>query len=196
MRFIKRSSKSLSFTLVTIIFLCVSSILTVDAVLRYKEVRSKTIHRMQQEVSTSLSELQQNLASLIESYSINEYEKLIKTEVEKRAFHAIVIEDLNMGKVIGEAIYKSGQIRGSNDSIHDIDSVDEQTLQSLYDCCYVARERILSSLGQHIGTVSIYHSYHALNRALAGIIESAVLKVLSLAFLLSGVLFFFIRFFV
>jgi diguanylate cyclase (GGDEF)-like protein len=196
MRFIIKSSKSLPFTFVAIIVLCVSSVLSLEAAFEVYKVKQQTVSRIELEINSSLSALRQNMKSLIESYSINEYEKLIQTEIEQSDYYAIIVDDFNMAKITGENAYRSARIRDKNRLFLDINSVDQQILEELETCCYKAQEEIRSSDGKLIGTISIYHSYDKLNDTLDQIIETAIIQVLILSLVLSTALLFFIRIFV
>lgn len=193
---VKKTSRSLSFTFIAIIFFCVSSVLSLDAAVQFNQVKRATTAEMEREISSSLSALRQNIGDLIESYSINEYEKLIQTELEKSDYYAIVVDDFNMGKITGEKSYKTGRVKSSHNSLLDIASVDRDLIASFESCCYRGVEDIESSDGQIIGRIRIYHSYQKLNDSLNEIIEDTVEQVLTLALVLSAALFMFIRLFI
>jgi PAS domain S-box-containing protein len=173
---------SLFFVVVSIVIIFMS----IQTTYTYFSTKERIIENMQKNSYQTSQSLQNNLAHLIESYSVNEYIKLIHNELYKKDIFAIVVEDFKMGEMVGSS-YISGQIK--NLELHSIDynPKDINHQKQLEQCFYSQGYNIKNKENQLIGKVTIYISDRSLNRELHNIILGLIINVIviSLALIVS-----------
>ena len=132
---------------------------------------------------TSIS-LQRNLAPYIESYSVHEYETLILNEMGHNDIYAIIIDDYNMAKVLGQESYITGKIRDEKWNIidYDVNNVAYNTL--LHNSFFIEKKDILNPQGIKVGSLSIYTSNHFLDEKLYSIIKNSFFTSILLSIIL------------
>ena len=143
--------------------------------------------------------LQKNMAPLMASFSVNEYETLVFNEMQLRPHFAIVVEDFNMGKIVGKKSYISGKIRheeGTKGRIIDFDVDNSNQTKQLETCCYSEKEEIRSAMGEKLGTVVVYSSNHRMEKELNEIITGTVINAIAISASLILLLLFTIRYFI
>jgi len=173
---------SLFFVVVSIVIIFMS----IQTTYTYFSTKERIIENMQKNSYQTAQSLQNNLAHLIESYSVNEYLKLIHNELYKKDIFAIVVEDFKMGEMVGSS-YISGQIK--NLELHSIDynPKDINHQKQLEQCFYSQGYNIKNKENQLIGKVTIYISDKSLNKELQNIILGLIINVIviSLALIVS-----------
>ncbi|OOZ35805.1 ATP-binding protein [Solemya velesiana gill symbiont] len=130
---------------------------------------------------------------MIMSYAVNEYDKLVFTEMERRNNFAIVVEDYNMGKIIGRKAYISGKIRDAEGNIIDYSSENSEQNRQLEQCFYSDRHEITDPSGEKLGTISIYITDDEMNRELNEIIVRTTIDTIAISLVLILALFITIR---
>jgi diguanylate cyclase (GGDEF)-like protein len=158
--------------------------------------KNKIIEEMKYSSMLTVSSLQKNLTPLIESYSVNEYDLLLFNEMEPRDIFAIIVEDDNMGKILGRESYISGKIRDKTGKIVDYDVKNNQHNQQLIACYYSNKYTITSSSGDKLGSISIYISDKAMDAQLSQIVTEAFINTVAISLLLILSLFVVIRLFI
>jgi PAS domain S-box-containing protein len=173
---------SLFFVVVSIVIIFMS----IQTTYTYFSTKERIIENMQKNSYQTAQSLQNNLAHLIESYSVNEYIKLIHNELYKKDIFAIVVEDFKMGEMVGSS-YISGQIK--NLELHSIDynHKDINHQKQLKQCFYSQGYNIKNKENQLIGKMTIYISDKSLNKELQNIILDLIINVIviSLALIVS-----------
>ncbi len=99
-----KTNRSLYLLLGAIIVAVVVAVSELHGTYSYLTKKQQIIERMKQDSAMSAAALQNNIATFMESYAINEYSKLIATEVKLREHLAIVVEDYSMGMIVGETL--------------------------------------------------------------------------------------------
>jgi diguanylate cyclase (GGDEF)-like protein len=188
--------ESLYVTLGFIIVLTVGIIMAMHAAYTYKTATDEIIQDMKGSSKRTIVALQKNVTDLIESYAVNEYVKLARTEMEQQDVFAIVVEDYNMGKILGKAAYVSGQIRDSERNVIDYDPENPEHNKALEKSFFSDTYDVISGSGQKLGTISIYISDDALALELRQIILSTVIDTFAISLLLVMALFITIRLFI
>jgi len=188
--------RSLYLTVGIIIILTVAIIMSVHSAYTYIATKSKIIEEMKYSSMLTVSSLQKNLTRLIESYSVNEYDLLLFNEMEPRDTFAIIVEDDNMGNILGRESYISGKIRDKTGKVVDYDVKNNQHNQRLKECYYSNKYPITSSSGDKLGAISIYISDEAMNAQLNQIIAEAFINTAAISLLLILSLFVVIRLFI
>ena len=188
--------RSLYLTVGIIIILTVAIIMSVHSAYTYIATKSKIIEEMKYSSMLTVSSLQKNLTRLIESYSVNEYDLLLFNEMEPRDTFAIIVEDDNMGNILGRESYISGKIRDKTGKVVDYDVKNNQHNQRLKECYYSNKYPIASSSGDKLGAISIYISDEAMNAQLNQIVAEAFINTAAISLLLILSLFVVIRLFI
>ncbi|MEJ1296169.1 MAG: hypothetical protein RPU63_01610 [Candidatus Sedimenticola sp. (ex Thyasira tokunagai)] len=187
---------SLYFTLVGVIVATVVIVMAVNAAYNYKTTRDELVADMTRKSDISIASLQNNIAGLIESYAVNEYAKLVLTEIEQRSHFAIIVEDYNMGKILGTGSYVSGKTRDNDGRITDYDPENIKQAHKLEECYYSDKSKILSSSGDQLGSITIYITDQAMRTELNEIIINNLINTIAFSLLLIVSLFISIRRFV
>ncbi|MET0015118.1 MAG: ATP-binding protein [Sedimenticola sp.] len=196
MRGFPSSRQSLYVTLGIIIVSTVVLIMSAHAAYTYVTTKNKIIEEMKYSSRLSILALEQNVGDLIMSYAVNEYAKLVQTEMETRNTFAIVVEDYNMGKIVGRKAFISGGIRDDDRNIIDYNPQNSEHNEKLDQCFYSDRHQITSPTGEQLGTISIYITDDEMNLELREIIIGKVVDTIAFSLLLILALFITIRLFI
>ncbi|MFA6196535.1 MAG: EAL domain-containing protein [Sulfurimonas sp.] len=188
--------RSLYVTLGVIIVLVVTIIMSIHTTYIYMDTKNNIFQGMKQSSRHIIVSLQKNVMDLMKSYSINEYDKLVLNEMEGRDNFAIIVEDYNMGKILGEKAFLSGKIRDTEGNIVDYDSKNSEQNKQLEACYYSDKYDITTDLGDKLGTIAIYISNISMNAELNKIIIGSVINLVLLSLLLLLSLFIIIHFFI
>jgi diguanylate cyclase (GGDEF)-like protein/PAS domain S-box-containing protein len=170
----------------------VVGVLGFNAFYQYLSQRNGMIEAMQRDSAQSLGSLAKNAAPFIEAYAINEYEKLVSTEIELHRYHAIVVNDFNMAKVLGTQQFLSGKMLTADGTLVDINDADPAHKQALERVFFKESQAIRSASGEQLGVVSIYITNEVMQRKLRqALIENVTISV-AMAVLLIALLLFFV----
>lgn len=182
------SEKKFSFytVLVALVFITVSAIMSLHLLYIYNAKKENLIERMQKNSTLSMSTLQKNLASAMEAYAIHEYEKMLLTEIELRHHYAIVLEDYNMGKIVGKNAFVTGFITKSDGSIASFNSYDTIYSNKLDECYFKQSETIfsLSEKEKILGKIDIFISNKDMKNELQALIKKTLIDTLFISLLL------------
>jgi len=189
-------SKSLYTILGTLMVTGVILITSLDSTYVYLTTKDKIIHEMKDNSKQTLLQLKKNIASFIVSYSVNEYENLIFNAMEHREFFAIVVEDYNMGEILGKKAYITGKIRNIDNVIVDFNSKNKNHLQDLDTSFYTDKYDILNQSGNKIASISIFITDKIMQEELNKIITRTIIKTILISILIIFTLFIIIRIFV
>jgi diguanylate cyclase (GGDEF)-like protein len=162
----------------------------------YWVTKNKMIEEMKQSSNLTVSSLQKNVSNLIEAYAVNEYDNLVLNEMEPKNIFAIVVEDYNMGKILGRDLYISGKIRDDSGGVTDFNYKSDIHRQQLEACYYSNRYEITAASGKKLGAITIFISDNAMNEKLNNIITVALINTAAISLFLILSLFIAIRFFI
>jgi PAS domain-containing protein len=184
---------SLYLNLAWIIVTTVAAITALHSVYLYWDTRNSVLAAMQRSATLSITSLQKNIANFIQSYAPNQYENLVLTEIEQRAHFAIIVEDFNMGKILGQTAYTSGKIHDGGNRIIDYDPGNSEHQAQLQTCFHSERQVILDDAGQPLGTITVYQTDQQLTDQLRQTLVRQLVVSLTIALLLIITLFLSIR---
>ena len=170
-------------------------VMGVKSYLFYKDTESRIVENLKVESEISLVSLQNNLGHLIESYAVNEYEKLIANEMVKKNVVGILVEDFNMGSLLNGATYKTGSIRDSQSQITSVDDNQQLAEKVFSNCFYLDKAEIYSKQGVKIGTVAICNTDQFIQKELDSLVINSLLEALLLSIIMIALLVFAIRYF-
>jgi diguanylate cyclase (GGDEF)-like protein len=188
--------RSLYVTLGIIIVFAVMISMSIHSTYQYGQMKNKMILEMKTSSDTTGSSLQKNIANLVEAYAVHEYGNLVHNAMEPKDTFAIIVEDFNMGKILGRSSYVSGKIRQNSGDLVDFDPKSTQQLQELKECYYSKKYEIISSSGENLGAVSIYISDQTMNEELSQIVIKALIDTIATSVLMILSLFIALRIFV
>jgi PAS domain S-box-containing protein len=189
--------KSLYFIVSTIIILTVTLVISINSIYSYKNAKSYIINNINNESNSIVIELKNNITNLISSYSVNEYEKFLYSQLDSKKFlFAIILQDYNMGKLMGKEFEVYGKIRDKNWNIIDYDDQSNTQKTLLSQAYYKKSFDITNNESQKIGTISIYISNKTLNEELDKIIYKNIVEAVIISLILIISLFLAIRYFI
>ncbi|MBV7299107.1 EAL domain-containing protein [Enterovibrio paralichthyis] len=187
---------SLFTHLAVLVCAAVIAVFTVSSALIYIEQRNELLDRQQESVSESAERLTRTVAPFISAYSINEYENLIKAELNLKGFHAILVKDDLMGKVLGKKHYITGHIRLPNGETKRYVEGRAHHEELLSQAQLAASPTVTDSNGAPIGSVSIFVTDEAITQSLGHLLrQTLATSVITALILISLLLFFAKRFF-
>jgi len=183
-----QSSRSLLGTLSVVTVLLIGVITGGFGLVKYLGERSALIDSMQSNAARSLTRLAQNAAPLMAAYAVNEYQKLIQTEIELKQYAAILVDNRLMAEIVGESAYISGYIFEEDSTLAEY-SPDNLHHQQILAASLFTRSTKIDADGRVIGSVNIYISDRKLAKKQNEILLDAVISMLLLSILLVAALF-------
>ncbi|MBF0247190.1 MAG: PAS domain-containing protein [Alphaproteobacteria bacterium] len=181
---------SLYAVIVAVIVLSVCAVMAVHVSVSYVTMKNRVVEDTRARAESTLASLQKNIAGFMESFAANEYEKLILTEMDFPDFHAIVVEDYNLGSILGMNAYVTGKIRDDAWRPIDYDRDNPNHRHVVKDCVQKSIQPILSSSGQQIGSVTVCVFGHSLQMALRDVVVTQGINAAAIALLLIMTLFY------
>lgn len=176
------------------ILLVVSIIVSLYATYSYIQTKNKIAEDMKITSNHTILSLKKNVAGYIESYSPSAYENLIINEMAHKNILAIVLEDYNMGNILGTNSYITGKIQDTNRSFIDYNFQNNQHTELLKQAFYTNSYDVTSSSGELVGKITIYVTDYYMNIELQGIIVSNIVHSIIISFVLIVILFLTIHF--
>lgn len=178
-----RTDNSLVRLLVSIVLAVTVLVTGLQGAVDYWLRKQVIVEQFHQRAQQSLDELAQLVAPFVEAYALNEYDKLVANKLEKSGHFAIVITDLKMGEILGDASYVSGKLR-DNGQIVDFDSKLAAHASAISDTYFSQSLSITSPRdGSRLGEVTVYEDDQALRQALLQALRSSLVTAF-----ISGVL--------
>lgn len=170
--------------------------MSIHASYSYFTTKQNLIEQMKVDSYNTVQALQKNIKKLIESYSVNEYENVIRHELARRNIYAIVIEDFNMGKIMGQEAYVTGYIKQNNTItlLYDAKNKEHQTL--LQQSYWVNKHLIFDNNKKELGKLYVYVSDTNMQEVLHNIIQQTLINTVAISFFLVLALFVTIRAFI
>jgi len=187
---------SLYLTLALTIMLSVLLVLAIHARKNHSDLKTTAIEQMKINSTKTIEVLRKNVANDIESYTINEYDKLVYNEMRSSNHLAIVIKDYNMGRILDQKAFISGKIRINPNTIIDYNQYNSKHKMIIQKAFFSQTKDIISSHGKVIGKISVYISDEVLNKKLNELIHDLFVNFLTLTIILSIILFSTIYYFI
>ncbi|MES9874680.1 MAG: EAL domain-containing protein [Candidatus Sedimenticola sp. 6PFRAG7] len=179
-----KRKQSIYITLGIIIISTVVVIMSLHSAYLYIQTKRTITKEMEQAATLSIVSLEKNIASLMESYSVNEYINLITTEMETRNLFAAIVEDYNMGEIVGQRAYLSGKIRNRDNRIVDYDPENSQHNEQIANAYHLDLKNITNNSGAKIGVIKVYFSGLHLNQELDKITSQALIDITAISIVL------------
>ena len=189
---LQKPKQSLFLVLGLIIVLTVMFGMATHATHSYISTKSRLIEDMKKSSEHTVEALKSNLEHLIASYAVNEYNNLILNELKHKNIFAIVIEDYNMGNILGKSSDVSGKIRNTQDEIIDYNPSYYEHNKQLEDCFY-SKVYDVNRNNEKLGRITIYISDATMKKELKEIIFTNIQITFGISLFLIFVLFFTIK---
>lgn len=189
---LQKPKQSLFLVLGLIIVLTVMVGMATHATHSYIVTKNRLVEDMKKSSEHTIETLKSNLAHLIASYAVNEYNTLILNELTHKNIFAIIIEDYNMGNILGNTSDISGKIRSETGEIVDYDHKNEEHKQQLENC-YYSKSYNIEHDGEKLGKITLYISDESMNKELKEIILTNIQITFGISLFLIFVLFFTIK---
>jgi diguanylate cyclase (GGDEF)-like protein/PAS domain S-box-containing protein len=181
---LNKEKTSFYTVLALIVVLIVSSIMTLHAIYLFQTKQNTIINKMKADATLSLNILKENLVKPMEAYAVYEYEKLVLTEITLRGHFAIIVEDYNMGKMIGQKEFLTGYIQNDKAEIVYLSNEGQAYIKKLDDCFYTAGTLIKTSSQEVIGKIRIYISDEAMQKELSTLINTSIINAVIISLFL------------
>lgn len=185
--------QSLYVTLGIIIVVVVTLCISIQSTINYIVTKNQMVLEIEERSTKTMLSLEKNITNLMSAYAVKEYGDLVMNEMMYGDNFAIVVEDYNMGKIVGRPAYISGKIRDHEQNIIDYDIEDEAQQMQLANCYFSDTYDVTTQAGDTLGRISVYISNEAMNNELNGIIRSTLINTIAIALLLVLTLFTTIR---
>ena len=166
----------------------IAGVFLLHAVYVYSTARAEITAGIEQDVHESLERLSRSIAPFIESYSVHEYESLIATEMALKQHFAVILEDYEMGRILGQPYYLYGQLRQQNGQYRLFQERTQPVQHELAQAFYQASAPIVGGNDEVLGTIRIYAADDLLVAKLERVVLEELLTVLALALTLSALL--------
>ncbi|MDM8564930.1 ATP-binding protein [Candidatus Halobeggiatoa sp. HSG11] len=189
------SNLSLNTLLIIMVITTVVVAITIYTVFTYNTTKEKRFTEIKKHSQLLIDVTNQVIGQLIASYNVNEYEQILIGEMGSNDILAIIINDNNMGKILGQETFVNGKIRNDKWEIIDFDYQSELHKELLKKNCYVVKSDIIYN-GSFLGTVEIYGADRFMNIELNKIIQLSIIHGIILSFFLITTLLISIRFIV
>lgn len=180
--------RSLYIDFLAVIVVTIIAVVSLYGLYIHSKMKEHFNHQIQRETYITIQALEKNLATLLSSYAINEYEKLVYTEMELKEPLAIVVNDFNMAKVMGEEQYITGFIALHEGKIDSFESSNPIHLEALKASFYHEKRHLIDADNQQIGEITVYMSdkkmKQELQEAFIDTIVGVILLILVLIFIL------------
>ena len=192
-----KTKQSLYINLGVIVVLTSFTMMSLYASYDYITTKKQITSKIQRDSELSIIALKENVTDFMSAYAVHEYEQLVQSEIERRHNSlAIIVEDFNMGEMLGVASFVSGKIRDSDWNVieYDPESIEQNKLLEEY--YLVSRDTITNSEGGKVGAITIYTSDRFLKIELRKAINETIIQVFIITLLLTFILIAFLRNFI
>lgn len=173
----KKNQKSLFYELfLSISFTILLAAFIITKVL-YDSSKEYLIKDVYSDIHTSILQLKDTIYPLIESYSISEYENIIKNELNHKHLLAIIVDDYNMSKMTNSK-YLIGKLYHNN-IIEDYDQNNISHQEILKNAFTKINHNIYSKdKSSTLGEITVYASNTLIQKKLDELIKSSILFAL------------------
>lgn len=174
----RHHSPSIFMLLLGIILPTVFITVASSAAFDYFISKQRISEEMRAHTARNLDTLQKNIVGLMEAYAVNEYEQILANEVGLHANCAVLVEDYNLGSILGKPAYVTGQVRLPDNRVVEFEPDNALHWQHLENCYYSDSRDIVTGTDQTIGKLRLYASGAELDAKLTAIIQESLFNTL------------------
>jgi signal transduction histidine kinase len=173
------------FTILSLLFAFIIVFVMSIYMMYYYHVTKERLYTHAYKVATLTSEqLQGTLSDLINSYAINEYQKIISVHMNHAEILAIVVDDKNMAKIVGDDHYIVGMIKEKQDIKESYNTKNKNHISIIESSYKHIHSDIYDEGGKKVADLSIYLSDAPINKELNNFVYSSALEIVVLSIIL------------
>ncbi|WP_286240054.1 bifunctional diguanylate cyclase/phosphodiesterase [Neptuniibacter halophilus] len=183
--------KSLVSQLTITVLMVVSGVFISYAFFSYQEQHQQMVQEIRGQSMESAERLSSIVAPYMEAYEVNEYEKLLQTEIQTEnhyALEALVIEDYRMGELLGETAYVTGRLRGDAGEVREYEPENPSDLGVIANAFSDTYAEIYASNGELMGRITVYVNDGLLKHRQESLLWQTTLTTLVLLVILTTLL--------
>lgn len=184
---IKSIKPSINKVIIPLIIAIVTFSLCVNILLSYSTLKTAYESDIKLDTNERGVKLSRTISRFVESFSVNEYDKLIQAELKSNEIIAIVVNDYNMAKILGDDSFFTGKIK-VNGEILQYDKQSKEQAEILTQAFYSKKFDIYDGKKNSMGSVEIYQSDDELRERLKEIIYNNLLYGAFISVLLIGLI--------
>lgn len=168
-------------------------VLPAHGVYSYWVQKQQVVDDMKRQAEASLDSLAENTLPFLQAYAIWDYQNLIQTEMQLQDYVAILVDDLNMARVLGRSDYISGMIRAPDGQLQPYDPSNAEHLSLLSSERVHQHGRSLQVGDVPIGSLTLYMTDDSVRQKQQEIFYSSLSNSLLLAVTLMALLLIFTK---
>ena len=187
MFFSSNKSKSLYLKLGFSFFILIFITTILQTSYTYFSTKKELYSEIENNINVSLKQLENSVITFVESYQVNNYNRIIKNEMAHQNLLAIILEDYVTGKIIGEDKYISGFFRNNEFEVIEYNIKNIEHKHQMNTSIFSKELELKNSQNETIAILKIYGTDYYINKKLFTIIKESLLNTLvmySLIFLL------------
>lgn len=186
---------SLYTTLGIIIFATVMLVMSAQLIYNYNQISNRLTTELKSDAHQTATALKQNIRPFIQSYSVAEYQSLIKNEIQQKRLLAIIVSDKNMAAITGSQQYLTGYIQTQPNQFSEYNT-ESPAHQSILKASYFSdTHNVISTNGNLVGSVTIYASDKKIVQAIDDLFFSSLVNFAFITTILTLLLFIAIKHF-
>ncbi|MDY3203660.1 MAG: PAS domain S-box protein, partial [Arcobacter sp.] len=189
-----KNNSLLSSFLFPLLFFVVT-IMSIYTTYNYFETKKRLINEINQDVDSLSLQLKNILPYFINSYAINEYEKLIENQLRNKNILAIKIKDYNYGKIFSKDFVENGKIK-IDEKIVDFEANNLTQKEILSNSFSFKNHTLKNDSDIKIAEIEVYSTDKYLKNELNVIIKKSLYEILISSLIIVTLLFFIIKTFV
>jgi PAS domain S-box-containing protein len=189
---IKSNKPSINKVIIPLIIIIVMFSLCVNIILSYSTLKAAYETDIKNDTYERGNKLSRTISRFVESFSINEYDKLIQAELKSKEMVSIVVNDFNMAKVLAADSFFTGKIKVDG-AIVSYDNQSQEQAEILSQAFYTKMFEIYDNEKNVIGTIEIYQSDDELKSRLTQIIFNNLIYGAFVSVLLIGLILFVLK---
>ncbi|MGE4382425.1 MAG: PAS domain S-box protein [Arcobacter sp.] len=189
-----KNNSLLSSFLFPLLFFVVT-IMSIYTTYNYFETKKRLINEINQDVDSLSLQLKNILPYFINSYAINEYEKLIENQLRNKNILAIKIKDYNYGKIFSKDFVENGKIK-IDEKIVNFEANNLTQKEILSNSFSFKNHTLKNDSDIKIAEIEVYSTDKYLKNELNVIIKKSLYEILISSLIIVTLLFFIIKTFV
>ena len=189
-----KNNSLLSSFLFPLLFFVVT-IMSIYTTYNYFETKKRLINEINQDVDSLSLQLKNILPYFINSYAINEYEKLIENQLRNKNILAIKIKDYNYGKIFSKDFVENGKIK-IDEKIVNFEANNLTQKEILSNSFSFKNHTLKNDSDIKIAEIEVYSTDKYLKNELNVIIKKSLYEIFISSLIIVTLLFFIIKTFV
>ena len=171
MFFSSNKSKSLYLKLGFSFFILIFITTILQTSYTYFSTKKELYSEIENNINVSLKQLENSVITFVESYQVNNYNRIIKNEMAHQNLLAIILEDYVTGKIIGEDKYISGFFRNNEFEVIEYNIKNIEHKHQMNTSIFSKELELKNSQNETIAILKIYGTDYDINKKLFTIIK-------------------------